>query len=66
MLRMVLVGKESQKAYMMSPFTLTCRKTHGNNDFCVAGGEGSRQWVVRPRIRVKLYLEDEIYRKYRH
>lgn len=46
--------------YIKHPFSLTCRETHGNNDFCPAGGERGRRWVVQPRSGVNLPLEVKI------
>ena len=42
------------------PFSLTCRETHGNNDFCLAGGERGRRWVVQSCSGVNLPLEVHI------
>lgn len=49
--------EEKTEKVKYCPFFLTCWETHGNNDFCLAGGERGRWRVVQPRSAVNLPLE---------
>lgn len=55
-----VAGRIDQKCVVYRRFFLTCRETDCNNDFCLAGGERGRRWVVKRCSAVNLPLEVQI------
>lgn len=58
-----VVWRTVQKYVVCLVLSLTCRETHCNNYFCLAGGKRGRRWVIKRRGAVNLPLGWKVHKK---